>query len=98
MEVVKEVEHCWSDLGITLQVLLSKMLEIQSLNLSDHRRMQAILDYYVRHCPLACWQHFAQKLQEMTLHKQAHKVTAKYIKGMDVKYVTCLILNQDYGS
>ena len=94
MEVMKGVEHHWWYLGIGLGVPDFMMNEVETLYHSDHQRMEAVLDYYVKyHRPLS-WKEFAGNLQVLGLHKQADAVTAKYVKGMDVNHVTCLILIQ----
>jgi len=94
MEVVKGVEHHWYDLGLRLDVSHSKILEIMILYHSDHHRMQAVADYYTTHHPTPSWNNVATALQRVGLHKQADEVTTKYVKGMDVNHVTCLILIQ----
>ena len=81
MEVVKEVEHCWRSLGSSFGVPASKRREIRSLYQSDHHRMEAVVDYYVR-SPTPSWKHVAVALQGEDLHKQAEEVKAKYVKGM----------------
>ena len=94
MEVVKGVENRLDDLGLSLGMPESKRRKIGSLYHSDHQRMEAVLDYYVKYHPAPSWKQFAGKLQMFGLHKQADEVTTKYVKGMDVNHVTCLILIQ----
>ena len=94
MEVVKGVEDRWWDLDLWLGVPRSKREEVERLYHSDHQRMEAVLDYYIKYHPAPSWKHFAEALQGMWLHKQADEVTTKYVKGMDVNHVTCLILIQ----
>ena len=97
MEVVKEVEDHWWKLRIWLDMPSSKREEIKSLYQSDHHRMEAVVDHYVRHHPTPSWKEVAGALRGMHLNDQADKITAKYIKGTDVtdvNHVTCLILNQ----
>ena len=98
MEVVKEVEDRWWDLVIIwLDVPVSKSEEIRRVYQSDHHRMEAVVDYYVRHHPIPSWKQVAGALRSMDLDDQADEITAKYIKGTDVtdvNHVTCLILNQ----
>jgi len=93
MEVVKGVEDSWDDLGHQLDVPWSKMSEIKSLYHSDHR-MEAVLDYYVKYYPAPSWKQIAETLQKTSLYSQADEVTTKYVQGMDVNHVTCLILIQ----
>ena len=81
MEVVKEVEHRWGDLGYRLNASLSKMLEIESLYLSDHRRMETVVDYYIRHYPTPSWKDVAIALLNMKLRKQSKYVMTQYVKG-----------------
>jgi len=88
------VEDRWSGLGDRLGLPWSKKAEVRRLYCSDHQRMEAVLDYYVRYHPALSWKQFAGKLQVMGLHKQADEVTTKYVKGMDVNHVTCLLLTQ----
>ena len=92
MEVVKGVEDHWELLGIWLGVPDSKRDEISRLYHSDQHRMHALADEYTTHDPTRSWNKVAAALQEMGLHKQADEVTTKYVKGMDVNHVTCLIL------
>jgi len=94
MEVVKGVEHCWWDLGDRLDVPDSKSEELRRLYRRDHHRMEAVLDYYVKYHPAPSWKHYAAALHKVWLHEQADEVTTKYVKGMDVNHVTCLILIQ----
>ena len=84
MEVVKEVEDHWYNLGHWLGVPPSKRVEIRNLYQSGHHRMEAVVDYYVRHHPTPSWKRVAEGLQAMDLNKQAQVVTAKYAKGADV--------------
>ena len=90
MEVVKGVEDRWGDLGVLLGVPVSKRDEI----FTDQHRMQGLADHYTTHHPTRSWDNVARALQWMRLHKQADEVTTKYVKGMDVNHVTCLILIQ----
>ena len=85
MEVVKEVEHRWWDLGYRLHVPLSKL---KSLYQSDHHGMEAVVDYYVRHHPTPSWKQVARALQLMDLDEQAQLVTTRYVKGTDVIHVS----------
>jgi len=94
MEVVKGVEDHWWDLGLRLGVSRSKRNELSSLYHSDQHRMQALADNYTTHHPTPSWNKVATALQGMRLHKQADEVTTKYVKGMNVNPVTCLILIQ----
>lgn len=82
MEVVKEVERRWEDLGHWLGLPLSKRVEIRRLYQSNHHRMEAMVDYYVR-SPTASWRAVTRTLQSKNLYKQADE-TAKYVKGTDV--------------
>jgi len=91
MEVMKGVENYWYHLGLMLGVPMSKM---RSLYYSGQHRMQSLADHYTTHHPTPSWSNVATALQEMGLHKQADEVTTKYVKGMDVNHVTCLILIQ----
>ena len=91
MEVVKEVEHRWEELGRTLFVLPSKLRNIKGLYKTNHLRMEAVVDYYVKCSPDSSWKNFGTNLQEMGLHKLADEVTTKYVRGMDVNHMTCWI-------
>ena len=76
MEVVKEVEHHWKDLG--------EELGLPMYPLSGVRRMADVVDEYVRRYPTPSWKQVATVLQEMKLDKLADEVTTKYVRGMDV--------------
>ena len=79
MEVVKEVEHRWWDLG-------------RKLGLRDSSPgMADVVDEYVRHYHTPSWKQVTTILQRMKLDKLADEVTTKYVRGMDVNHVTCLI-------
>ena len=91
MEVVKEVEHRWEELGREL-VPLSKLWNIKGLYQSDHLRMEAVVDYFVKYHYDSSWKEVATALQGMKLHKLADEVTTKYVRGMDVSHVTCWIV------
>ena len=83
MEVVKEVEHRWQD--------LCHQLGLSLYRLSCVRGMADVVDEFVRHHPTPSWKKVATALQEMELDKLADEVTTKYVRGMDVNHVTCLI-------
>ena len=80
MEVLKEVEHHWKDLGL-----------IFGIQLSGVHGMADVVDEYVRRYPTPSWKQVTTVLQEMKLDKLADEVTTKYVRGMDVNHVTCLI-------
>ena len=82
MEVVKEVEHHWEDLGFKLGL---------GMNMIHVHGMADVVDEYVRHCPTPSWKGVATVLLRMKLDKLADEVTTKYVRGMDVNHVTCLI-------
>ena len=84
MEVVKEVEHHWEQLG-------RKLSRELGLQLSGVHGMADVVDEYVRHYPTPSWKKVATALQRMKLDKLADEVTTKYVRGMDVNHVTCLI-------
>ena len=92
MEVVKGVEDRWEKLSIGLDLHQSKIVEIRRLSQSDHHRMETLADHYITHYPTPSWIHVAEALQRVELHKQADEVTTKYVKGMGVNHVMCLIL------
>jgi len=94
MEVVKGVEHRWRNLGNRLGVIFSNRDKISRLYHSDQHRMQALADHYTTHHPTPSWNSVARALRGERLYKQADEVTTKYVKGMDVNHVTCLILIQ----
>ena len=83
MEVVKEVEHHWEDLG--------RELGLPMYHLSGVRAMADVVDEYVRRYPTPSWKQVGAALQRMKLDKLADEVTTKYVRGMDVNHVTYLI-------
>ena len=83
MEVVKEVEHHWEDLG--------RKLGLDMYRLSGVHGMADVVDEYVRRYPTPSWKQVGAALQRMKLDKLADEVTTKYVRGMDVNHVTCLI-------
>ena len=87
MEVVKEVEHHWWELGLKL-----------GLPMSSVHGMADVVDEYVRHCPTPSWKKVATALQRMNLDKLADEVTTKYVRGMDVNHVTCLIQKSNFST
>ena len=89
MEVVKEVEHRWEDLGRKLGLRIHRVGT--KLQLSGVHDMADVVDGYVRRYPTPSWKAVAAVLQEMKLDKLADEVTTKYVRGMDVNHVTCLI-------
>ena len=90
MEVVKEVEHHWEDLGHKLG--LPKVDgQLVDVDWKEIHGMAAVVDEYVRRYPTPIWKEVATALQEMELDKLADEVTTKYVRGMDVNHVTCLI-------
>ena len=82
MEVVKEVEHRWEELGIMLG-MVDKLASIEGLYQSDHLRMEAVVDYYVKFHPTPSWRNVAVALQNLGLHKEADSITTRYVRGMD---------------
>ena len=87
MEVVKEVEHHWMELSVKF-----------GLRMSSVRRMADVVDEYVRHYPTPSWKKVATVLQELELDKLADEVTTKYVRGMDVNQVTCLIQKLNFST
>ena len=83
MEVVKEVEHHWWDLGRKLGLRTQSMHRLSG--------MADVVDEYVRRYPTPSWKQVGAALQRMKLDKLADEVTTKYVRGMDVNHVTCLI-------
>ena len=53
--------------------------------------MADVVDEYVRRYPTPSWKKVATALQRMKLDKLADEVTTKYVRGMNVNHVTCLI-------
>ena len=85
MEMVKEVEHCWENLGHNLgfreHILSNKLIGVDG---EEIHGMAAVVDEYVRRHPNPSWKQVATVLQEMKLDKLADEVTTKYVRGMDV--------------
>ena len=77
MEVVKEVEHRWWDLGDKL-----------GLQLLAVHGMVDVVDEYVKRYPTPSWKKVATALQELELDKLADEVTTKYVRGTDGNHVT----------
>ena len=89
MEVVKEVEHRWEDLGRKLGLRTHYVgTKLQLIGVHD---MADVVDEYVRRYPTPSWKGVGAALQRMKLDKLADDVTTTYIRGMDVNHVTCLI-------
>ena len=83
MEVMKEVEDRCNELGLKLG--LRKLVVFRMHGMAD------VVDEYVRRHPTPSWKQVATALQEMKLDELADEVTTKYVRGMDVNHVTCLI-------
>ena len=81
MEVAKEVEHRWEELGDKL-VPRSKLENIKGLYQTPDLRMEAVVDNYVNYSPFSSWKHIGTVLQEMELHQLANNVTTTYVRGM----------------
>ena len=86
MEVVKKVESRWKDLSDKLGVRSSEDQKIQRLYQSDHQKMEALVNHYVRHYPTSSWSEVASALESMKLHQLAKVVTTKYVRGMWLGY------------
>ena len=82
MEVVRGVESRWKDLSDELYVRLSEMQTIRLLYRSDHQRMEAVVNHYVRHYPFCSWSKVAHALELMKLRQLAKVVTTKYVRGI----------------
>ena len=92
MEVVKEVEHRWEDLGRKLGLRTPRYsLKLIGVHGEEILGMADVVDEYVRRYPTPSWKEVTTALQEMKLDKLADEVTTKYVRGMDVNHVTCLI-------
>ena len=90
MEVVKEVEHRWWELGDKLGLRTRPDIvggKVQTQLVGVHG-MADVVDEYVRHYPTPSWKEVATTLQEMKLDKLADDVTTKYVRGMDGNHVT----------
>ena len=90
MEVVKEMEHRWEDLGLSLglRTLYRQLIGVDG---EEIHGMADVVDEYVRRYPTPSWKGVATALQDMGLDKLADEVTTKYVRGMDVNHVTCLM-------
>ena len=88
MEVVKEVEHRWEELGDKLNMPDSKLESIKGLYQTDRLRVEAVVDNYVKCDPTSSWKEVGTVLQEMKLYKLASNVTTNYVRGTDVNHVT----------
>ena len=98
MEVVKEVEHHWKDLGYELGLRTQYdhgrgRKELVGMDGEKIDGMAHVVDEYVRHYHTPSWKEVATALQEIELDKLADEVTTKYVRGMDVNHVACLIQN-----
>ena len=97
MEVVKEVKHHWKDLGRKLDLRtddnddLYSYLQLIGVDGEEIHGMADVVDEYVRCYPTPSWKAVTAALQEMKLDKLADEVTTKYVRGMDVNHVKCLI-------
>ena len=87
MEVVKEVEHRWEELGSRLVMPGSKLENIKGLYQTDHLRMEAVVDYYMKYNPTSSWKEVGTKLQKMGLHQLANNITTNYVRGTDANHV-----------
>ena len=72
MEMVKEVDHHWEDLGLKLGLrthinMVGDKLQSQ---LSGVHGMADVVDEYVRHYPTPSWKKVATALQRMKLDKR----------------------------
>ena len=90
MEVVREVEHHWEDLGCKLG-LRTQNRRLIVVDGEKIHGMADVVDEYVRHYPTPSWKQVSTALQEMELEKLANEVTTKYVRGMDVNHVSYLI-------
>ena len=84
MEVIKEVEHRWKELGHELGLHAVGVRR----RLSGLRGMADVVDEYVRYHPTPSWKKVATSLQRMKLDKLADEVTTRYVRGMDGNHVT----------
>ena len=85
MEVVKEVEHRWKDLGRKLGLRTHYDHGRGRIELSGVHGMADVVDEYVRHYPTSSWKEVTAALQRMELDKLVDKVTTR---GVDVNHVT----------
>ena len=98
LEVVKGIEKQWEELSKKLIKHCggqSKRDEIRQLHHSNHHRMEALINFYIKYHPTPSWQHIASSLQKMGLHDLADSVSAKYIRG---KYHAYGCENKSYTS
>ena len=99
MEVVKEVEHHWEDLGRKLGLRTRSSFDERLIGVDGEEihGMADVVDEYVRRYSTPSWKQVGAALQGMKLDKLADKVTTKYVRGMDVNHVTCLIQTLKLG-
>ena len=76
------MESNWEDLSSKLYVRLSEVQKLRRLYQSDHQRMEALINHYVRHYPFRSWKEVASALERMQLSQLAEVVTTKYVRGM----------------
>ena len=81
MEVLRGVEHRWEDLAVYL-VRYSQLQEIQRLYQSDHQKMKALINHYVKHYPTPSWNQVVFALELVKLRRLAKVVTTKYVRGI----------------
>ena len=81
MEVLKEIQHRWRDLGYHLR-----------MPLSDVQGMSDLVDVYVKHFYAPSWKNVAASLQKMNLHRLADEVTNKYVRGILMCHHSCRML------
>ena len=84
MEMVKEVEHRWEELGGKLNLCIHVVAGKLQIQLSGVHGMAGVVDEYVNRYPTPSWRKVATALQEMKLDKLADEVTTKYVRGMDI--------------
>ena len=85
MEVVKEVEHRWEDLGRKLGLRKSRLVsdgDDSERQLAGVHGMADVVVEYVRRYPSPSWKQVATVFQEMELDKLADEVTTKYVRGI----------------
>ena len=81
LSVLSGVEERWEELGEQLNVWLSKRNEIKRVQRSSHRRMRALINFYIRYHCAPSWQHISSVLKRMGLQDLAGVVTTKYVRG-----------------
>ena len=80
------IEHRWFELGIRLDVPISKLKVIEASYHDPTRCLVGLLESWLINDLAASWKKIAGVLQEMSERRLAHHICGKYVQGITASH------------